>query len=70
MISDSITYRALEIIYNDSSIEILEAVKIAIQEENKLLQELIENKTERSQNLRNQMCQVVYTSIHVKKCFK
>lgn len=70
MLSDSITYRALEIIHNDSSIDVIEAVKMAIQEENKMLKELVENSTVRAQNLRNAMCQTVYASVHLKECFK
>jgi hypothetical protein len=69
MLSNSITQRALEIISNNSSIDILEAVKMAIQQENKMLSELIENRTERAQGLRTKMCKAVYASAHLKECF-
>lgn len=70
MLSDSITYRALELVHNNPEMEILEAVKQAITEENKMLSELIENKTDRSKNLRDAMCKTVYASIHLKELFK
>jgi hypothetical protein len=70
MLSDSITYRALELVHNNPKMEILEAVKQAITEENNMLSELVENKTDRSKNLREEMCKTVYTSIHLKELFK
>jgi len=69
MLSNSITYRALEIINNNPEIEILEAVKLAIQEENKMIQEVLENRTDRSKNIRTEMRKCVYASFHVKECF-
>ena len=70
MLSDSIVCRAIEIVANDPTIDILEAVKIAIQNENLLLAELIENRTERAKKLRNQMCKNVYAMTHVTEALK
>ena len=70
MISDSITYRALELVYLNPSIDVLEAIKQAITEENKMLSELVENKTERAKNLRNAMAKIVYATIHLKEALK
>ena len=70
MLSDSITYRALELVHNNPKMDVLEAVKQAIIEENNMINELIQNKTERAKNLRNAMAKTVYTSIHLKDCLK
>jgi len=45
--------------------EALEAVGQAIQEEKALMQELIDNKTERAKKVRKQMCVNVYAGIHL-----
>lgn len=60
MISNTITSRALEIITANPTTDILEAVKQAIIEENTLIAELLENRSERAQNLTDLMCQKVY----------
>jgi hypothetical protein len=63
MISNTITNRALELILINPNIDILEAVKEAIIEENKLIAELLENRTERAKNLNNLMYQKVYNRL-------
>jgi hypothetical protein len=63
MISNTITNRALELILINPNMDILEAVKEAIIEENKLIAELLENKTERAKNLNNLMYQKVYNRL-------
>lgn len=64
MISYTITYRALEIIIANPSMDILDAVKQAIIEENKLLSELLENRTERAKTANELMCKRVYNSLN------
>jgi len=63
MISNTITSRALEIILDYPTIDILDAVKRAIIEENTLIAELLENRSARAINMTNLMCQKVY-NIH------
>jgi hypothetical protein len=63
MISNTITNRALELILINPNMDILEAVKEAIIEENKLIAELLENRTERAKNLNNLMYQKVYNRL-------
>jgi hypothetical protein len=60
MISNTITSRALEIVTTNPTNDILEAVKQAIIEENTLIAELLENRSERAKNLTSLMCQKVY----------
>lgn len=60
MLSNTITSRALEIITTNPNVDILEAVKQAIIEENTLIAELLENRSERAKNLTDLMCQKVY----------
>jgi hypothetical protein len=68
MLSKSIEKRALDLI--EKGIEVIEAVKQAIQEEQTLINELIENRTQRSKNLRNQMCKNTYAIIHLKNAIQ
>lgn len=68
MLSKSIEKRALDLI--EKGIEVIEAVKQAIQEEKTLITELIENKTQRSKNVRNQMCKNTYAIIHLKNAIQ
>ena len=70
MLSDSIVSRALEIIETNKGIDESEAVKIALVEEFKMINEIIENKTERAVNLRKAMCYVIYTKIHLKNAIE
>lgn len=70
MLSDSITFRALEIINENPSIDVMDAVKTAIQEENKIIQELLDNKSERAVKLRKAICYTVFTHIHLNECLK
>jgi hypothetical protein len=63
MLSNTITERALELIANNPTIDIIEAVKEAILEENKIICELYENRTERAKNLNSLMYQKVYNKI-------
>jgi hypothetical protein len=66
MISNTITNRALELVYNNPTMDILDAVKEAIIEENKIIAELLENRTERAKNLNSLMCQKVYNKLNNK----
>jgi hypothetical protein len=68
MLSKSIEKRALDLI--EKGIEVIEAVKQAIQEEQTLINELIENRTQRSKNVRNQMCKNTYAIIHLKNAIQ
>ncbi len=62
MISNTITSRALEIILDYPTIDILDAVKQAIIEENTLIAELLENRSARAINMTSLMCQKVYNT--------
>jgi hypothetical protein len=64
MIPHTITYRALEIMIANPEMDILDAVKQAIIEENKLLSELLENRTERAKTAAQLMCKRVYSSLN------
>jgi len=61
MLSTTIENRATELIIN--GMDVMEAVKTAINEENELIAELIENKTGRAINAKNQMAKIVF-AIH------
>jgi len=63
MLSNTITERALELILADPKKDIIEAVKEAIIEENKIICELHENRTQRAKNLNSLMYQKVYNKI-------
>jgi hypothetical protein len=63
MITLTIENRAIELIAK--GIDALDAVKIAIIEENKLIEELIEQKTNRAINAKNQMLKNTYALIHL-----
>ena len=63
LLSKSIEERALNLIQN--GVEIIEAVKQAIQEENKLISEMLEQKTNRSKKALNTMCKNTYGLIHL-----
>lgn len=63
MITETIEKRALILIEN--GIDILEAVKQAIIEENKLISEMIQQKTQRSKQAKKQICKNVYGLIHI-----
>jgi len=58
MLSKSIEERAINLII--SGVEPLEAVKMAIIEENKFISEMIEQKTERSIKAKKQICKNVF----------
>lgn len=66
MLSNTITERALELILTNPKMDIIEAVKEAIIEENKIICELYENITERAKNLNSLMYQKVYNRINEK----
>lgn len=59
-LSNTITERACNIIL--TGIEPLEAVKQAIKEENKLISEMIEQRTERSQKALKNAMKIVYVA--------
>jgi hypothetical protein len=63
MITLTIENRAIELIAK--GIDALDAVKIAIIEENKLIEELIEQKTNRAINAKKQMLKNTYALIHL-----
>ena len=63
LLSKSIEERAINLIIN--GIEPLEAVKIAIEEEQKLISEMLEQTTERSKKAKVTMCKNVYGLIHI-----
>ena len=62
MISNTITFRALEIIKDYPTIDVMDAVKQAIIEENTLIAELLENRSQRAKNLTSLMIQKVYNT--------
>lgn len=63
LLSKSIEERAINLIIN--GVEPLEAVKIAIEEEQKLISELLEQTTERSKKAKATLCKNVYGLIHI-----
>jgi hypothetical protein len=63
MLSTTIENRAIEYILK--GMDVLEAVKKAIEDENNLIGEVISNTTDRAKNLKNQMCKNVYALIHL-----
>jgi hypothetical protein len=63
MLSKSIEERAFNLIQN--GVEVLEAVKQAIIEENKFISEMLEQTTERSKKAKNTICKNVYGLIHL-----
>ena len=63
LISKSIEERATALII--AGVEVIEAIQIAITEENKLISEMLEQKTQRSQTAKNQICKNTYGLIHL-----
>jgi len=63
LLSKSIQERAITLIIN--GVESLEAVKLAIVEEQKLISELLEQTTERSKKAKSTLCKNVYGLIHI-----
>jgi uncharacterized membrane protein YcaP (DUF421 family) len=63
MLSKSIEERAMFLIQN--GVEVLEAVKLAIIEENNFISEMLEQTTERSKKAKNTICKNVYGLIHI-----
>lgn len=63
MLSKSIEERAILLI--ESGVEVIEAVKQAIIEENKFISEMLEQRTERSIKAKKQICKNVYVLIHI-----
>ena len=63
LLSKSIEERAINLII--TGVEPLEAVKLAIIEEQKFITEMLEQKTERSIKAKNQICKNVYGLIHL-----
>ena len=63
LLSKSIEERAINLIIK--GIEPLEAVKLAIIEEQKLISELLEQTTERSKKAKAILCKNVYGLIHI-----
>lgn len=63
MISKSIEERAINLMIK--GIDAIEAVKIAIIEENKFISEMLEQRTKRSIKAKKQICKNVYGLIHI-----
>lgn len=63
MLSKSIEERAILLI--ESGVEVIEAVKQAIIEENKFISEMLEQRTERSVKAKKQICKNVYGLSHI-----
>lgn len=63
LLSKSIEERAINLII--TGVEPLEAVKLAIIEENKLITEMLEQRTERSIKVKKHICKNVYGLIHL-----
>ena len=63
ILSKSIEERAINLVIN--GINPIEAVKQAIIEENKLISEMIEQRTERSKKAKATICKNVYGLIHL-----
>jgi len=62
-LTKSIEERAINLII--SGVDAIEAVKQAIIEENKLINELLEQRTERSQKAKARLCKNTYHLIHL-----
>jgi len=62
-ITKSIEERAINLIIN--GMDVIEAVKQSIIEENKLIEEMIAQTTERSQKAKNQICKNTYHLINL-----
>ena len=63
LLSKSIEERAIKLVIN--GIDAIEAVKQAIIEEQKFIEEMIAQQTERSVKAKNQICKNVYGLIHL-----
>ncbi|CAB5223722.1 hypothetical protein UFOVP387_3 [uncultured Caudovirales phage] len=63
LLSKSIEERAINLII--SGVEPLEAVKIAIEQEQKFISEMLEQTTERSKKAKQMICKNVYGLIHL-----
>ena len=63
LLSKSVEERAINFIIN--GVEPLEAVKLAIIEEQKLISEMLEQTTERSKKAKQQLCKNAYGLIHL-----
>ena len=67
-ISKSLENRIINFMINKIDFET--AVKMAIEEENKFIGEMIEQTTERSQKAKKQICKNVYALAHVKNALQ
>jgi hypothetical protein len=63
MITKSIEERAINLMIN--GMDAIEAIKLAIIDENKFISEMLEQTTERSVKAKNQICKNVYGLIHL-----
>jgi hypothetical protein len=63
MITKSIEERAINLMI--TGVDAIEAIKLAIIEENKFISEMLEQRTERSVKAKNQICKNVYGLIHL-----
>lgn len=62
-LSKSVEERAIN--YIIQGVEPVEAIKIAINEENALIAEMLEQRTEKSKQALNQICKNVYALSHI-----
>lgn len=63
LLSKSIEERAINLML--TGVDAIQAVKQAIQEEQKFIEEMIAQQTERSVKAKNQICKNVYGLIHL-----
>ena len=63
LLSKSVQERAINLII--SGVDVLEAVKISIEQEQKLISEMLEQTTERSKKAKATLCKNVYGLIHI-----
>jgi hypothetical protein len=63
LLSKSVQERAINLIIN--GIDVLDAVKIAIEQEQDLISEMLEQTTERSKKAKTTICKNVYGLIHI-----
>lgn len=70
MLSTSLVERTIRIMETMPSLCPMDALALAITEENKFLQELLDNRTLRAQKLRSDMCRAVYATQVVKHTLK
>lgn len=61
MLTQSVELRAVELI--ESGMDVLEAIKLALTNENKFINEMLEQRTNRSKYAKAKMCRSVYNKL-------